>query len=102
MDPAADNGGKSQAWNDLGYDLEAGRATSAANVVRQVREQLPDAEPYQRRNVEWGERWKTQATITGPNGRCGTLVCQWQYDTGSATPKMITHWLKVHAEKGER
>lgn len=103
MDPGNPrNDGKWRAWEALGYDLHDGRADSAADVLRQLRPQLLDAAPYEHRATQFGQRCHTDASITGPNGRTGKLVCVWQYDNGPDEPRMVTHWLEVHKEKGER
>lgn len=102
MDPAANNGGKWHAWVQLGYDMEDDRDQAADDVTRQLRAQLPGAVPYEQTSVKYGRRCRTDVTVTGPNGRSGTLVCVWQYDHGSTKPRMLTHWVEVHAEEGQR
>jgi hypothetical protein len=96
------NDGKWEAWQALGYDLGDGRADSAADVTRQLRSQLAESEPYEHRDTPYGPRCHTDATIVGPNGRVGTLVVVWQYDDRSVKPRMVTHWVGVHTEKGQR
>lgn len=103
MDPGNPrNDGKWEAWTALGYDLGDGRADSAADVMRQLQAQLPDAAPYEHRDTSYGPRYHTDATIVGPNGRVGKLVTVWQYDHGTDKPRMVTHWLEVHTEKRDR
>ncbi|MQA80350.1 MAG: hypothetical protein GEV10_18020 [Streptosporangiales bacterium] len=103
MDPAnANNDGKWIAWEELGYDLGQGRQVAADDVQRQLRAQLPDAAVSGVVETRHGPRHSTRTTVVGPNGRTGTLVSVWQYDHDSDEPRMITHWLEVHTEKGER
>lgn len=80
----------------LGYDVEGHRDDAAADVTRQLREQLPDAGVVDEEDTAYGPRRTTETTVIGPDGRTGTLVCVWQYDIGTTLPRMVTHWLEVH------
>lgn len=102
MDPANPrNRGKWKAWQRLGYDVHERRQDAVQDVTRQLRASLSDAEPYRRQDTSHGPRCRTDAPLTGPNGRTGTLVCVWQYDIGAEQPRMVSNWLRVH-EEGER
>lgn len=96
----ARNRGKWRGWEQLGYDLDNGRQEAADDVLRQLLPQLPFAEVVERKSSRHGERHTTETPITGPNGRKGTMVCVWQYDHGSDTPRMLTNWVEVHTDKG--
>jgi uncharacterized protein YukE len=92
------NEGKWKAWSELGYDVDdlSNRANAADDVTRQVREQLDRLPATEGRQSVFGRRFEVEIPITGPNGRPGTLFTVWQVDSGSAVPRMITNWLKVH------
>lgn len=94
------NKGKHQAWRALGYDVDDRRQDAAADALRQLRCHLPAAEPVDREETPYGARYTTETPITGPNGRRRTIVCVWQYDQGSDTPRMLTNWVEVHTSKG--
>lgn len=97
-----ENGGKHHAWRDLGYDIDSKRREAAEDAVRQLRRHLPDVEPVDREETEYGPRYTTETPITGPNGQKGTMVTIWQYDIGSDVPRMLTHWVEVHTGKGAK
>jgi hypothetical protein len=99
MDPNnPSNEGKWKAWSQLGYDVDdlSNRASAADDVTRQVREQLDRLPATEGAQSMFGRRFEVEIPIVGPNGRPGTLFTAWQVDPGSATPRMITNWLKVH------
>lgn len=95
------NDGKHEAWIALGYDLGPGRRRAAEDVMRQLCQLLPATRVSGRTETEYGPRYSTRTRVVGPNGRTGTLVSVWQFDRGSEDPRMITHWLEVHEERGE-
>jgi hypothetical protein len=45
----------------------------------------------------WAHTLDELGEISGPNGRRGTLLTIWQYDSGSDAPRLITDWLATHA-----
>jgi hypothetical protein len=99
MDPTNPrNEGKWKAWSQLGYDVDdlSNRASATDDVMRQVREQLDRLPASEGTQSMFGRRFEVEIPIVGPNGRPGTLFTAWQVDSGSATPRMITNWLKVH------
>lgn len=102
MDPTADNAGKWKAWPQVGYDIDKRRDEAADDVRGQLRKQLPGAPIMDSEKSDYGPRYTTESPIDGPNGRRGTLVSIWQFDKGSDAPRMLTNWLEVHTEKGER
>ena len=59
-------------------------------------EQLDRLPATEGKQSVFGRRFEVEIPITGPNGRPGTLFTAWQVDSGSAAPRMITNWLKVH------
>lgn len=91
------NQGKSQAWEQVGYDVdtEEGRKAASEDATSQLRKELPDAPATKEEDSAWGERYSTRTRIEGPNGQEGTLNSVWQYDNGSENPRMITNWLEV-------
>jgi hypothetical protein len=100
MNPSnPNNGGKWSAFQNLGYDVksDSGRAFGANDVISQVRSQLPKTQATPNGTSPFGPRVEVDVSITGPNGSTGTLVTIWQYDNGSAVPRLITNYLKVHS-----
>lgn len=99
MDPGnANNNGKWRAFQELGYALDepAQRSSSAADVMRQLREWLPRGPAQAGKTSSFGPRYEVRVPIIGPNGKTGTLVVQWQVDQGASAPRIITNWLEVH------
>lgn len=97
MDPEhPQNRGKWQAFKRLGYDLstQRGRVTGAQNLIDQIREQLSALPAKRQSATSYGHRLQVEVPIRGPNGNTGTLFTVWQVDDGTATPKLITTWLK--------
>lgn len=94
----ANNGGKWQAFEQLGYDVQTpeGRSQGAQDVIAQLRGKLPNESATEAKSTSFGRRFEVRADITGPNGRTGTLNTIWQYDSGSNVPRLITNWLQVH------
>jgi hypothetical protein len=99
MDPTnPNNGGKWQAFEELGYDVHnpTGRQAGAQNVMSQLRDTLDDTPATLGKTSTHGQRFEVRVQIQGPNGKNGTLVTVWQYDNGSSSPRLITNWLEVH------
>jgi hypothetical protein len=99
MDPKnSGNGGKWQAFRDVGYDVESdtGRASGAENVMSQLRQNLLKDPATQGKVSSYGPRFEVRLEIKGPNGKTGTLVTVWQFDAGTSVPRMVTNWLEVH------
>lgn len=95
MDPSnVNNGGKWQAWQQIGYDVgtDAGRQSAASDVVAQIQSQLGSMPAEALPATKWGERFQVNMPISGPSGD-GTLVTVWQVENG--VPRMITNFLKV-------
>lgn len=95
MDPSnVNNGGKWQAWQQIGYDVgtDAGRQSAASDVVAQIQSQLSSTPAEALPATKWGERFQVNMPISGPSGD-GTLVTVWQVENG--VPRMITNFLKV-------
>jgi hypothetical protein len=102
MNPDAANNGKWKAWPQVGYDIDNRRHEAADDVRGQLRKQLTDAPVVDTENSDYGPRYTTESRVDGSNGKRGTLVSVWQFDKGSDAPRMLTNWLEVHTEKGER
>jgi hypothetical protein len=99
MNPSnAGNAGKWQAIQEVGYALhEPGeRSAAAADVMGQLRQQLPTSSAQAGKASTFGPRYQVRVPITGPNGKTGTLVTQWQVDQGATAPRLIANWLEVH------
>ncbi|WP_235624058.1 DUF6883 domain-containing protein [Mycolicibacterium goodii] len=95
MDPSnVNNGGKWQAWQQIGYDVhtDVGRQSAASDVVAQIQSQLGSTPAEALPATKWGERFQVDVPISGPSGD-GTLVTVWQVENG--VPRMITNFLKV-------
>lgn len=95
MDPSnVNNGGKWQAWQQIGYDVdsEVGRQSAASDVVTQIQSQLGSTPAEALPATKWGDRFQVNVPISGPSGD-GTLVTVWQVEDG--VPRMITNFLKV-------
>ncbi|PJK21503.1 adhesin [Mycobacterium goodii] len=95
MDPSnVNNGGKWQAWQQIGYDVdsEVGRQSAASDVVTQIQSQLGSTPAEALPATKWGDRFQVNVPISGPSGD-GTLVTVWQVENG--VPRMITNFLKV-------
>ena len=95
MDPSnVNNGGKWQAWQQIGYDVdsEVGRQSAASDVVAQIQSQLGSTPAEALPATKWGDRFQVNVPISGPSGD-GTLVTVWQVENG--VPRMITNFLKV-------
>lgn len=95
MDPSnVNNGGKWQAWQQIGYDVgtDVGRQSAARDVVAQIQSQLGSTPAEALPATKWGERFQVNMPISGPSGD-GTLVTVWQVENG--VPRMITNFLKV-------
>ncbi|MGV0809896.1 DUF6883 domain-containing protein [Mycolicibacterium setense] len=95
MDPSnVNNGGKWQAWQQIGYDVdtEVGRQSAASHVVAQIQSQLGSTPAEALPATQWGDRFQVNVPISGPSGD-GTLVTVWQVENG--VPRMITNFLKV-------
>jgi uncharacterized protein YukE len=92
------NDGKWKAWDDLGYQIDSADRREAAtrDVVEQLGAQLPQTSGILTDQTRYGPRFEVRTNIVGPNGRTGTLVTLWQYDSGSDTPRLITNWLETH------
>lgn len=99
MDPTnPSGGGKPEAFRQLGYDVDTaeGRAAGAENVIGQLKAQLAHAGAVFEGATAYGNRYRVDVTITGPNGAAGTLITIWQYDEGADFPRLITDWLEVY------
>lgn len=95
MDPSnVNNGGKWQAWQQIGYDVDTdvGRQSAASDVVAQIQSQLGSTPAEALPATKWGDRFQVNVPISGPSGD-GTLVTVWQVENG--VPRMITNFLKV-------
>jgi hypothetical protein len=93
------NGGKCLAFVALGWVVSTAdaREVSAREVVLQLRSALPPSDVSEAGSSgAYGRSLRTRTTLVGPNGRVGTLVCLWQQNAGSRTPRLITNWLEVH------
>ncbi len=92
------NEGKWRAFDQLGYDVQSGSGRQAAtdDVMNQIRAKLPDSEAMPVRGSAFGSRFEVDVTITGPNGKTGTLVTIWQIDKGGDSARLITTYLWVH------
>jgi hypothetical protein len=95
----ARNGGKYEAFQNIGYDVKTreGRVAAAADVGAQLRAHLSTlASAKDPEMTIHGARLSTEIPVRGPNGKTGTMVAVWQYDHGSDVPKLITNYLKEH------
>jgi hypothetical protein len=92
------NDGKWKAWADLGYSIDSpeDRAAAAKDVSAQLSAQLAAASATLTSKTQYGPRIEVRTEVVGPNGRTGTLVTLWQYDSGLDTPRLVTNWLKTH------
>lgn len=98
MDPTnPKNGGKWEAWEELGYDVQTpeGRTSATQDVTNQLQKELADNPAINPKETAFGMRFEVDVPITGPNGQQEALVTIWPYDTGSDIPRLITNWLKV-------
>lgn len=93
------NTGKWVAFRNLGYNVstQEGRIAGTQDVMNQVKDELPNEPAIFERMTAHGPRYIVDVPIKGPNGRTGTLVTVWQYDSGSTTPRLITNFLKTHS-----
>jgi hypothetical protein len=91
------NGGKHLAFDALGWNVgdPLARETAAAEVIAQLRAGLPRPK-LGVGDDEYGQRYRTEVVMVGPNGGQGSLVAIWQVDAGTVTPRLITNWLEVH------
>lgn len=69
---------------------------AAEEIIRQLRQSLPDTPAIQTAQSPHGLRFQVRVAIQGLNGQRGSLVTGWQIDTGKEIPKLITNWLEVY------
>jgi hypothetical protein len=106
MDPSVDtrpgvdpgSKGKWKGFEQVGYGVhdEAGRAKSAADVIGQVRQQLPKLPATPGKTATYGAKFVVDVIVTGPNGKAMTLQTIWQFDQDAVGPRLITPIPKVH------
>lgn len=85
------------AFAALGYDVQSAdsRKAAAQDTINQLRQGLANAPATQGQTSMYGIRFQVRVRIQGLNWREGTLVTNWQIDTGKDVPRLITNWLEV-------
>ena len=99
MDPMnPGNQGKWKAFQMIGFDVSNinSRRKSAKNIIDQIRDNLSTVPAKPGKLSRYGQRFEVRISITGPNGRDGTLLTIWQIDRDKENPRLITNWLEVH------
>jgi len=101
MDPGSPRGkDKARVWlAALGMDK-----SHAAEVQRQVMEQLPDLPAKPHGVDKYGERYNVMVPVTGPDGRTVDVVSAWIYDRNKETGAVSSkpRLLNCYVPKGKR
>jgi hypothetical protein len=98
MDPThPKNGGKWRAWEELGYDVHsvAGRQQATQDVLQQIQPQVGTTAASPAKVTPFGECYKMDLKIQGPNGKSAMLETTWQIDNGTTAAKLTTNWAKI-------
>ena len=100
----ANNNGKAEGWQALGYNVDSPQARSdaAQDIHEMIRDELlACGKVVETRDTKYGPTYRVLNPFIGPNGTHATLVTCWIVESRSDPihPKLTTVWVQPHQDK---